>query len=124
MSTKAAARVRGDLRVLLRHVKALPSTSSCGLGTFIVGKFRDGMHAGNRDAVKALRWQAHDAAQMVKATAERRELIDIYAGEKMTQAERMNLSAYRVGLRMPESYQDEDEVLVGKDSKDSERQKQ
>jgi hypothetical protein len=106
MSGRAAARVRGDLRVLLRHARSLPSHPSSGLSAFILQQFRAGMvEAQDKGSVKALRWRAKDAAAMVVSTAEKRRLIDEWAGEKMTQSERMKLSAYRVGLQMPETYE-------------------
>eukprot|EP00752_Nemacystus_decipiens_P006839 g6141.t1 len=54
---------------------------------------------------KNLRWKAHDAAQLVTAMQVRKDLLDLHAGEKMTQEERVKLTALRVGLNTPELYE-------------------
>eukprot|EP00612_Vaucheria_litorea_P007044 CAMPEP_0171476018 /NCGR_PEP_ID=MMETSP0946-20130122/3344_1 /TAXON_ID=109269 /ORGANISM="Vaucheria litorea, Strain CCMP2940" /LENGTH=68 /DNA_ID=CAMNT_0012006207 /DNA_START=158 /DNA_END=361 /DNA_ORIENTATION=- len=66
-----------------------------------------------------LKQQAEDMALMFDSMTEKRRMIELYAGEKMTQSERMSLSAYRVGLQMPEQYEESGDIskikINGKD---------
>jgi hypothetical protein len=98
MAARAAAvKVKADLRVILKYAKSLPSSSANAMHDHVLSQFKLGSHETDKQKIKVLRWQARDAASLVDSTMKRRELIDIYAGEKMSQVERMKLSAHRVG---------------------------
>ncbi|CAM9803946.1 unnamed protein product [Chrysoparadoxa australica] len=95
---KASQQVLASYRTLLSYAKASPSGVANEL---IRQRFRDSAHVKDRTERARLRSYAKDAADMVKHIAVRKELIDIYAGEKMKQDERISLSAQRVGLGLP-----------------------
>ncbi|CAM9731577.1 unnamed protein product [Laminaria digitata] len=54
-----------------------------------------------------MRWKAHDTAQLITGLGVRKDLLDLHAGEKISQKERIKLTALRVGLNTPELYESE-----------------
>eukprot|EP00904_Undaria_pinnatifida_P004468 jgi/Undpi1/14021/HiC_scaffold_9.g03672.m1 len=58
----------------------------------------------DREEARNLRWKAHDTAQLITGMGVRKDLLDLHAGEKMSQKERTKLAALRVGLNTPELY--------------------
>ncbi|CAB1101584.1 unnamed protein product [Ectocarpus sp. CCAP 1310/34] len=93
-----------DLRTILRHINRLPSQGINSFKAQTMAQFRGNMAITDKEEARNLRWKAHDAAQLVTALQVRKELLDLHAGEKMTQEERIRLAALRVGLNPPEVY--------------------
>lgn len=50
-----------------------------------------------------LQWLDYD--HILSFASSYQDLLDLHAGEKMTQDERIKLTAYRVGLNTPELYE-------------------
>ncbi|CAM9202044.1 unnamed protein product [Ascophyllum nodosum] len=98
------AALLADLRIILRHLKKLPSDGKNYFKAHAMGQIRANMAVSDKSEARNLRWKAHDAAQLIAGLRTRKELLDAHAGEKMTQEERIKLTALRVGLNTPLLY--------------------
>eukprot|EP00903_Cladosiphon_okamuranus_P006912 g6727.t1 len=102
-----------DLRIILRHINKLPSQGVNSFKAQTMAQIRTNMAITDKVEARDLRWKVHDVAQLVTAMQVRKELLDLHAGEKMTQEERIKLTALRVGLDTPQLYDSAAPSAVG-----------
>jgi len=101
------ASVLRDYRVILRHVRQLPSGDA--MKQHVSRSFKRGMALGKKER-KVARETAHAYATTISSIRELAFLRGLDTGDKMAQSELVSSMAKRVGLEVPKPYQEGDEA--------------
>ena len=97
--------VLSDLRVILRHLRSLPSSGP--IKEHVLGQYRANMSSTSatyKESFKLAVAKAHDYAHLISSVREAAYLRSLDTGEKLTQEERVKAMASKVGFEMPEIY--------------------
>lgn len=121
----ARSQILRDMRTILRHLNKLPSTSTptsplrleivSGMRTAAALRRSDGEADRSRRLLAAY-------AENISCVTELTTLRGLDTGEKMTQSERVQAMASRVGLGTPEQYKEQPED--GKEEEEGDRHQQ
>mmetsp|Transcript_4216 Transcript_4216/g.5834 ORF Transcript_4216/g.5834 Transcript_4216/m.5834 type:complete len:102 (+) Transcript_4216:89-394(+) len=95
----ASKKLSKDLRKIVKYFNQLPSSST--FASFLKKQYKADSLLTNSETAKKKQDLFHDYALLIESVKEQKRLRDIYAGELMTQEERIRKSAHRVGLQVP-----------------------
>jgi hypothetical protein len=99
---EANAAVRSNMRVILRHLRTLPSAKVNEPKVLhVLHQFRQGKKETNEFLVSRMRENAQCYATLVASIKELRYLRGLDTGDKLAPRDHINATAARVGFSMP-----------------------